>query len=167
MARCMVRGMKTALIQTLSLALLLQACAGDAGSDIVDIGKSCSSASDCEHLCVGERGQPSGQCSIECDEESDCPSFMDCVTSSSTGERRCFDPGGLVAASLTVICTHACGDVNYFCSTDAVSDADEAACDTWCGDAADADMNAFIDCVNASQRYESACPATECMLMTR
>ena len=167
----MVRAMKAALIRTLAVALLvvpfIQACAGDPEGDIVDIGKSCSAASDCEHLCVAVSGQPTGQCSIQCVAETDCPSFMDCVTSSSTGDRRCFDPGGLVTSTLAVQCTRACGDVNYFCSSDAVTDADEAVCDAWCGSATDTERQQLIDCVNASERYESACPATECMLLTR
>ena len=146
-----------------SLVVILQACASEPAGDIIDIGKSCSAASDCEHVCVVERGQATGQCSLECQAESDCPSFMDCITSSSTGERRCFDPGGLVVSSLWVMCLDACGDANYFCSTDAITDADEAACDAWCGMATDTQRPQLIDCVNASDRYESACPATDCM----
>jgi hypothetical protein len=163
--------MKT-LIRTLCVALLaaplLQACSGNAESDdIVDIGKSCNAASDCEHFCTVERGQAMGQCSIECETNRDCPSFMQCITGSSTGERRCFDPGGLVVAPLERFCLYACGDVNYFCSTAAISDADVAACDAWCDEAPDDELQQFIDCVNMSDRYESACPATECMAITR
>ena len=148
-----------------TIACLVMACGGDAGHDeIIDIGKPCTAASDCDDVCTVARGASEGQCSIECAENSDCPSFMDCIESSSTGERRCFKPTGLVVTSLARLCDKQCHDVHYFCSSSVITELEHDECGQWCSGASDADMEAFIDCVSAQPRYESACPAAECVL---
>lgn len=149
----------------LAFVVFLSACDGGAADDgIIDIGKTCTSPSDCDHVCVAAAGSSSGQCSIECSESSDCPSFMNCLTSSSTGDRRCFDPGGVIGRSLFSHCIAQCGDVEYFCSTNEITDAETSACGDFCAAMPDDELQRFIDCVDAEPRYQSACPAASCVL---
>ncbi len=157
--------MKTApfkFIWVIAVALA-SACGSDTGDDIVDIGKTCVTASDCEHVCVGT---PEGarQCSLACETSSDCPSFMDCIESSSTGERRCFDPGGLITRSPLRHCEVSCDDVGYFCSSGEISELEVQRCVAWCQEVSDSERDGLAECVNAAPRYTSACPASSCVL---
>ncbi|MBA3456364.1 MAG: hypothetical protein H0T42_24905 [Deltaproteobacteria bacterium] len=146
------------------LTVCLLACGTEASEEIIDIGKVCSAAADCEYVCTREQGAASGRCSIECDTESDCPSAMECVTSSSTGERRCFAVGGIVTGPVVGFCQQHCRDVDYFCSSSLITDVETNACVAWCSAATSTEAQAFIDCVDAEPRYLSACPAAECVL---
>ena len=152
-----------AILSMIVVSMWIVACGGD-DDGIVDIGRSCSSAGECDHVCIVERGASVGQCSIECLVEADCPSFMDCITSSSTGERRCFDPGGLVVTSLIRLCEHACDDVDYFCSSSTITKVEADRCSDFCSAGSDAELESFIDCVGAEPRYTSVCPAATCVL---
>jgi hypothetical protein len=154
--------MKSTMVMTI---VWLGACGGGSGDDgIVDIGKPCSGADQCDEVCVVERGASVGQCSIACTDNSECPSFMDCIEGSSTGEMRCFDPGGLVVIPLDRQCEQTCDDVNYFCSDATIAEAETTQCIDFCRAATDPDREAFINCVGGEPRYTSACPAATCVL---
>ncbi len=145
----------------LPIALLAAACSSSADVTIVDIGKRCMAASDCEHLCVGSPGTTTGQCSIECSTDADCPSIAPCEQ--TTSGNRCVATG-LVVSPIHVRCANACRDVDYFCTEETITTTITTACETWCSQATDGMRMDLIECVDSTPRYTTACPAASCVL---
>jgi len=154
--------MMTRSRRAIGLFALAVGCGQPDGERIIDIGKGCDEARDCEHVCIHEVGEATGYCSIECLEPDDCPRDSDCIVSGLTGEQRCWPWEGSVGADQ--LCANQCFNVDYFCSTSEIGAADVDRCVDWCWNASDSEIEDFRACVAADPRYTSACPAADCVI---
>ena len=53
--------------------------ASGCGSDLREVGGSCSYHADCMERCVTGRHFPGGMCTLSCDHASDCPGATMCI----------------------------------------------------------------------------------------